>query len=184
MRENELWIEYIPLSKLKEWPRNPKRHADEDIDASIDEFGFTDPITIDETSGKMVAGHGRLNRLVAKHKAGMDIPENIKIAADGEWLAPVIRGNSFADSDAIERYLLTVNRLVEKGGWNEELLAVMVEQLQPTGFDIVAEAEDLLAGLPRPDDIPKIKVEEPKLPPETSENENKSDPSIDFEDLP
>jgi len=67
-----LRIEYMPLSTLKKWPRNPKRHALAAIDQSYDRFGFTAPILIDERTGLMVAGHGRVDQLAARKAAGKE----------------------------------------------------------------------------------------------------------------
>lgn len=184
MAEDELWIEYVPLSKLKEWERNPKLHAEEDISDSIDTYGFTDPITLDEASGKIVSGMGRRNVLLRKHKEGEDPPDKVKIAGDGTWLVPVIRGNSFKDKEAVESYLLTVNRLVEKGGWNENLLENMVEQLRPIGFDIVERAKEIIDShpveTPNIGPPPQVDISKPSTPTQTSAEIE----GTDFEDVP
>lgn len=136
-KDEKLWIDYVPLKKLKKWPRNPKLHDGEGISESIDRFGFTDPILIDEKTGMMVAGHGRLEQLTQLKKAKEDPPANVIIMGK-EWTVPVIRGNSFANEQEVEAYLLTCNRLVEKGGWDEELLEAMIQVVHPIGFDEIA----------------------------------------------
>lgn len=66
----ELNIEYLPVSSLKPYGNNARKHADADIDAicaSIREFGFSDPIGI-WGDNIIVEGHGRL---LAAKKLGM-----------------------------------------------------------------------------------------------------------------
>ena len=62
---------------------------------------------------------------------------------DGNWLIPVITGVSFENDDEANAYLIASNRLVEKGGWKEDELvellqdvAVSTEDLSGTGFDL------------------------------------------------
>ena len=52
---NRARIEYMPLSQLERWPRNPKKHADDTINESITRFGFVQPILIDENTKRLVA---------------------------------------------------------------------------------------------------------------------------------
>lgn len=57
----ELKIEYVPISSLKPYENNAKIHTDEQIrqiENSIEEFGFNDPIGIAE-DGTIIEGHGR-----------------------------------------------------------------------------------------------------------------------------
>lgn len=54
----EIW----PADKLQPYERNPRTHSDEQVDqiaASVIEFGWTNPVLIDEQGG-LLAGHGRL----------------------------------------------------------------------------------------------------------------------------
>jgi ParB-like chromosome segregation protein Spo0J len=59
------WIDYVPLDEIAEAHRNPKLHDRRGIRASVTRFGFVEPITIDERTGRLVAGHGRLEQLRA-----------------------------------------------------------------------------------------------------------------------
>jgi len=55
-------IEKRPISDLIPYVNNSRTHSDKQIDqiaASIKEFGFTNPILIDEKNS-IIAGHGRL----------------------------------------------------------------------------------------------------------------------------
>jgi ParB-like chromosome segregation protein Spo0J len=59
---NELKIEYLGLSDLKGYENNTRTHSEEQITQianSIQEFGFTNPVLIDENN-VIVAGHGRI----------------------------------------------------------------------------------------------------------------------------
>jgi ParB-like chromosome segregation protein Spo0J len=52
----------IPISTLKPYPRNARRHSKAQIKhiaASIVRFGFTNPVLIAD-DGEIVAGHGRI----------------------------------------------------------------------------------------------------------------------------
>lgn len=132
----QIRVEYVSLATLKRWPRNPKMHDKEQIQKSIGRFGFVDPITVDEKSGHMVAGHGRLETLEAMKLSGQDPPERIKVAKDGDWLVPVIRGVSFANSTEAEAYLIATNRLVEIGGWDEKALTLILDDLRKSSYSL------------------------------------------------
>ncbi len=45
--------------------RNSKDHDVGEISKSVSRFGFVEPLIIDERTGKLVAGHGRLKTLRA-----------------------------------------------------------------------------------------------------------------------
>jgi hypothetical protein len=65
-RHIEMWL----IDKLIPWARNPRTHSDAQvaqIAASIDEFGFNNPILVDTKAG-IIAGHGRL---LAARKLGL-----------------------------------------------------------------------------------------------------------------
>lgn len=83
---SELHLEYLPLSTLQIAPRNPKRHALDALGASVNRFGFTEPIILDERTGRLVAGHGRRETLLKMRDAGQTPPAGIR-AEGGNWLA-------------------------------------------------------------------------------------------------
>ena len=59
-----------PIEKLVPYANNPRTHSEiqiAQIAASIDEFGFTNPILVDTQAG-ILAGHGRLR---AAQKLGL-----------------------------------------------------------------------------------------------------------------
>lgn len=125
--KDTLRIEYVALSYLQKWPSNPKKHDIHGITAAIERFGFVDPIVIDEKSGKMVAGHGRLESLIGMKNRKKPVPKRV-LEKDGEWYAPVLRGHDFENEEEAEAFLVADNRLVEIGGWNRELENVILRK--------------------------------------------------------
>lgn len=143
-------IEYMPLSEVERAPRNPKRHDADGIRASIDHFGLAEVPLIDERTGRLVAGHGRLDDLTGRRNDGQGPPDGVDVDEHGEWLVPVIRGwRSRSDPDA-EAYLVASNQLTAKAGWDRQGLAELMADLQDidpalaelTGFD-AGELDDL-----------------------------------------
>lgn len=123
--EAKIGLRFVPLGDLVRWPRNPKNHDLPRIRASILRHGFVLPLVEDENSGKLVAGHGRLEVLEALHAEGAPPPKRIQVKK-GKWLVPVLSGVSFPDEASAEAYLLADNRLVELGGWDaKELLSFL-----------------------------------------------------------
>lgn len=142
-----VYTEYVALSHLKKWPRNPKKHDLPGIQKSIARFGYVAPMCIDERSGQMVAGHGRLEALVAikeqvdKKAKDAARPKNI-LEKDGEWYAPVLRGQNFDSEKEAEAYLLADNRHVETGGWDDDLLRPMLLQFKEDTLALGWNARD------------------------------------------
>lgn len=134
-----LEIEYIDIDQLQPAARNPKLHALEDIITSIKKYGFNEVVLINDATGKTAHGHGRLEGLQAMKKANEPAPENI-IVRDNKWLAPTIKKHFKSEKEA-ESYAISVNKLVEKGGWNKGLLNEMVSELEPIGFEVLKEIE-------------------------------------------
>ncbi len=130
----EMWLEYIPLDRLERFPRNPKLHSDKILE-SMKEYGYVNPMIIDETTGRLVAGHGRLEKLQTMKAIGSVPPERIKVAEDGGWLAPVIRGIHFASEEQAERYLIDDNLIPQLGGWDQALLNEVAQAVHPISID-------------------------------------------------
>jgi hypothetical protein len=110
-------VEYEELGALKRWPKNPKGHSMEFLGEAFKENGFAELPIVDEGTGRMVAGHGRLDKLEAMHKAGESPPERVQVRG-GKWFVPVIRGMTFRKP---AKHLLASNRGVELGGWEPVL---------------------------------------------------------------
>ncbi|MBM0203548.1 hypothetical protein JNW90_10780 [Micromonospora sp. STR1s_5] len=144
-------IEYVPLTEIERAPRNPKRHDTDGIRASIDHWGLVETPTVDERTGRLVAGHGRLEDLAARRDAEQAPPDGVQVREDGEWLVPVLRGwSSRSDADA-EAYLVASNQLSIKSGWDQQGLAVLMTDLHELDAELAAltgidegELDDLL----------------------------------------
>lgn len=132
MSDGGIRVEYVALDDVLRWPRNPKTHDVGALSASVRRFGFTAPLLYDEGTGRMVAGHGRLETLQAMRQLGEPAPGRIEVRDGAVWYVPVLRGVSFASESEAEAYLVADNRLVEVGGWDEHMLAdVMRDQMRP-----------------------------------------------------
>lgn len=114
-------LERLPLDRLIPYANNSRTHSEEQvaqIAASIREFGFTNPILIDEADG-IIAGHGRV---LAARKLGMEE-------------VPCIRLGHLSEAQR-RAYVIADNKLALNAGWDEELLAVELSSLREVGFDL------------------------------------------------
>lgn len=121
-------VEYMSLDSVPGATRNPKRHSG-DIPVSIRRFGFTEPLLLDERTGKLVAGHGRLEA-VRQLRAGKEEPPPGVRVKKGHWEVPVVRGWSSRSDTEADAYLLASNRLTEVGGWESDGLAELLKELE------------------------------------------------------
>lgn len=127
-QQKPLDLEYVPLERLEEWPRNPKSHALDELRRSMERFGYTAPILVDDETGRIVAGHGRVDALRQLQEEGEGPPDRVR-SEDGGWLVPVVRGVRFDSEAEAEAYLLADNRLTEVGGWDDSELAATLADL-------------------------------------------------------
>lgn len=135
---------WTPLSEAIEHERNPKDHDEELIRASINRFGFNDPIAVNEATGKLLEGHGRLTVLKSMFERGDEPPPRVKVTKGGEWSVPLIRGLSFEDEKEAQAYMVAHNRTSESGGWVDTLLGQMLKDFDQDdkelwdaiGFDV------------------------------------------------
>ena len=110
-----------PVGKLTEYEHNARTHSDVQITQianSITEFGFTNPVLIDEQHN-IIAGHGRL---AAAHKLGMDTVPTIQL-----------EGLSETQKKA---YVIADNQLALNAGWDMDLLRLEIDDLRAVDFDI------------------------------------------------
>ena len=119
-------IEHIRPAKV-----NPKDHAEEEIEASIMEVGYTTPAVIDERTGRLVEGHGRLAALFAIRDRGEDIPDGIEVDGKSKtwWEMPVVRGWASKNDAEAAALLIASNQLPTLGGWDDAGLLPMLEPL-------------------------------------------------------
>ena len=116
-----LEIIYRAINELKKHKKNARTHSDAQIAQivnSINEFGWTNPILIDEND-IIIAGHGRLEAAET-----LDLNE-----------VPCIVLSGLTDSQK-RAYLIADNQLALNAGWDVELLQEEIEALQLENFDI------------------------------------------------
>lgn len=108
-------------TSLRPAKRNARTHSPRQIRQiadSISRFGFTNPVLADE-DGQILAGHGRVE--AAKLLGLKEVP----VLCIGD-LTPAER----------KAYLLADNKLAQNAGWDQELLALELQELIDIGFDI------------------------------------------------
>jgi hypothetical protein len=88
---------------------------------SFERFGYVAPMVLNESNGRLLAGHGRLDELKMLQADGKPPPEGIRVQ-DGEWLAPVVMGVRLG-AQAGKAYTIADNRMVELGGWDAATLS-------------------------------------------------------------
>lgn len=157
------WLEYERLPDLTPAERNPKGHDLPGIGQSMRRLGYTEPVMVDERTGRLISGHGRLRRLTDDHAAGKRPPEGIEVDGDGTWLVPVTHGWRSANDVEANMAIVSANQLTIAGGWSDP--AQLIEMLQE------AQAGPGLAGTGyTPTTLDKLLSEmERSLLPETTE---------------
>ncbi|HEV7253403.1 MAG TPA: DNA methyltransferase [Mesorhizobium sp.] len=146
-----LSVTYRATDRLRPDPRNARTHSKrqiEQIKASIRQFGFTNPVLVDE-GGVLIAGHGRL--LAAKALNLAEVP-TIELAGLSEAQKRVLR--------------LADNKIALNAGWDVDLLRTELAELSTLDVDLdltvtgfsTGELDVLLSGQDDPDDdiIPPI----------------------------
>jgi DNA modification methylase len=129
-------IELWPIDRLRPYERNPRTHSEGQVDqiaASMVEFGWTNPVLVDQQGG-ILAGHGRL---LAARKLGL-----VEV--------PVIRFEHLSQAQK-RAYILADNQIALQAGWDDALLAEELAWLRDERFDLdlvgfdASELERLLA---------------------------------------
>lgn len=146
-------IEHMPLDAVPRAERNPKAHELMRLRTSFSKFGCTVAGILDERTGRLVAGHGRLEALQAMFADGIAPPDGV-LDDDGRWLVPIVRGWSSANDEEAEAYLVVDNRLNELGGWDERLLPESLERIADYNLDLLElsgystfDLDDMIAEL-------------------------------------
>lgn len=114
-------VERRLVADLIPYARNARTHSEEQVAqlaASIQEWGWTVPVLVDELGG-IIAGHGRI---MAARKLG--ITEVPVMVAKG-WTAGQKRA-----------YVLADNKLALNAGWDNDILSVELEELGALDFDL------------------------------------------------
>src|ERR1700685_1846546 len=145
-------METWPIERLVEYPRNPRKN-DAVVDrmcGSIREFGFKIPCLV-RSDGEVVDGHLRLK---AARKLGIT---EIPVILCDEWSPAQVKA-----------FRLMVNRSVTWAEWDEDLLALELQEIQESDFDLsltgfedeelarLLAAQDSVEGLTDEDSIPEL----------------------------
>lgn len=129
-----LKINYRETGELIPYVNNSRTHSEQQVQqvaSSIKEFGFTNPILIDEQDG-IIAGHGRL---LAAQKLKLDE-------------VPTITLEGLTDAQR-KAYVIADNQLALNADWDIDALKVEVDRLTELDFDIdlLGFDDDFLSSL-------------------------------------
>ena len=148
-----LEIKYQATDKLIPYISNSRTHSQAQVTqvaASIKEFGFTNPLLLDEQNG-IIAGHGRLQ--AAKQLSLKEVP------------TITLKGLTNVQRKA---YIIADNKLALNAGWDDELLALELASLKDEDFDLSFTGFDVdeLALLLEPEQVEGLTDEDavPELP--------------------
>lgn len=122
----------IAIESLIPYALNSRTHSDAQVAqlaASIREFGFTNPVLVDEQNN-LIAGHGRV---LAARKLGLS-----------EVPAVIVTG---LDDRKRRALIIADNKLALNAGWDEEALRVELEDLAGDFGELIGFSEDELAAL-------------------------------------
>ncbi len=100
---------------------NPRVHSEIQIERlvnSLREFGFTNPVLVDDT-GNVIAGHGRI---AAAKKIGLESVPTITL--------------SHLSEEQRKAYIIADNQLALNSSWDDDLLKIELEKLSESGFDL------------------------------------------------
>lgn len=113
-------IKEVNICELIPYEKNAKVHGEEQLEkiaASIQEFGFINPVLIDKDNN-IIAGHGRVE--AAKRLGLVKVP-----AIEVEGLT----------EEQKRAYILADNRLAELGEWDQNLLTSELQEIENLEFD-------------------------------------------------
>lgn len=119
--EKEMQYYLADVSELIPYVRNARTHSEAQvaqIAASIREFGFLSPILVAEDN-TILAGHGRL---AAALKLGLK-------------KVPCVKENHLTETQK-RAYIIADNKLSLNAGWDSELLAVELSELEGADFNL------------------------------------------------
>lgn len=154
-------VKWLETNSLIPYAKNSRTHSETQvaqIAGSIKEFGFNNPVLVDEDGG-IIAGHGRV---LAAQKLGLDT-------------VPCIELSHLSDTQR-KAYVIADNRLALNAGWDDQMLTLELKELDSADFDLSLlgfEVDELNAllnpieeteGLTDEDAVPEV-PEEPKTKP-------------------
>lgn len=119
--KKEMQYYLADVNDLIPYIRNARTHSESQIAqiaASIKEFGFLSPILIAEDN-TILAGHGRL---AAARKLGLT-------------KVPCVKESHLTETQR-RAYIIADNKLSLNAGWDEDILAIELSELQGADFDL------------------------------------------------
>jgi DNA modification methylase len=137
---SDMVVLHLPINSLHPWGRNARTHSRKQVRQiadSIERFGFTNPVLVDDDN-TILAGHGRVE--AARHL--------------GWATVPCLRIDHMSPAEK-RAYVIADNKLALNAGWDEELLALELKELSALGWDFdvtvtgfsIAEVDHLVEGL-------------------------------------
>lgn len=147
-----------PIAALKPYEKNARTHSPEQVEQltrSMREFGFTNPLLVDEQD-RIIAGHGRLQAALALRMS--EVP------------CIVLTGLTESQRRAL---ILADNKIALNSGWDLKLLTEELADLKLEGYDLTLTGFSLeeidamtlaLVDERDPDDAPDVPAE-PKTKP-------------------
>jgi DNA modification methylase len=115
-----LSIIYQDIAALNPRKSNPRTHSKKQIEQiarAIKQFGFTNPVLIDDDNG-IIAGHGRV---AAAKLVGLN-------------QVPTVRLSAMSEAE-IRAYVIADNKLAENAGWDRNLLGLEFQYLSSLDID-------------------------------------------------
>ena len=151
-------VELADVAALVPYAHNARKHTPEQIDqiaTSFAEWGWTNPILIDEGGG-IIAGHGRALAAAKVFKAGGSIrtPNGAELPPGK---VPVIRAIGWSEAQK-RAYVIADNKLAINASWDDALLKTEFAELKSVGFNLapigfsMPEIDLVLAGWELGDD--------------------------------
>lgn len=148
--QRTLAVRYRPLAELIPYARNARTHSDAqvaEIGASILEFGWTNPVLLDEDAG-IIAGHGRVlaARWLLEHHAAALAKKSIVVDP-----LPTIELAGLSEAQKAA-YVLADNKIALNAGWNTDMVAAELMRIQELGMPLpltgfsTAEAQNIISG--------------------------------------
>lgn len=163
-------IVYKKVNDLIPYINNSRTHSEEQVNqivASINEFGFTNPLLIDEKDN-IIAGHGRL--LASKKLKMEEVP------------CIVLSGLTESQKKA---YIIADNKMALNAGWDFNLLSLELENLKELDFDLELtgfDTDEIDSLLGTNEDIQDNDYEEQELKENKTELHKCPECGCEFED--
>jgi len=138
----------VKIEDLEPYSANSRTHSESQISqiiASISQFGFTNPILIDENKG-IIAGHGRVTAA-----SRLEMTE-----------VPAVMLSGYSD-DQKKALVILDNKLALNAGWDYDILGAEINDLDLCGFDIELlgfdedELEDIMGNINSGVEFPEMR---------------------------